>query len=94
MDKLLNSQMVLDSLPYTETYEGGHKYHFTGNCKITGEERTVTVPGQELFRFRAGDMIQVAMKSVSTDDREFLISGISPAGWYRLNNAQDNDTDK
>lgn len=90
--------MVIDSLSYTETYDNGHEYHFTGNCKITGEERTVTVPGQELFRFRAGDMIQVAMKSVSVDDREFLISGISPAGFDRLDNELTNpfanDTDK
>ena len=82
-----------DHFPYTETYDNGHEYHFTGKCRVTGDERTVTVKGQELFRYRSGELIQNALKSVNDDDREFLLSGITIKGWDRLNN-KSNDTDK
>jgi|TARA_R100001530_G_scaffold35417_2_gene27604 hypothetical protein len=73
----------LDSLKYTETYDQGHRYHFAGKCVVTGKEWAVTVPGKELHMYRRGKLIQDAMPSVSTDDREFLITGISPEGWEK-----------
>ena len=72
---------AIDQLQYTETYEGGHKYHYTGKCRVTGKQWTVSVPGQELHQYRRGKHIQVAMPSLSAEDREFLLSGISPEGW-------------
>lgn len=56
-------------------------YVFTGKCVITGAECSVFVPGAELYAYRQGALIQNAMPSVSVDDREFLMSGMSPAGW-------------
>jgi|694.fasta_scaffold135512_5 hypothetical protein len=56
-------------------------YIFTGNCVVTKKEYSVRVPGPELFAYRNGKFIQDAMPSVSRDDREFLISGMSPEGW-------------
>lgn len=74
---------AIDQLQYTETYEGGHKYHYTGKCRVTGKQWTVSVPGQELHQYRRGKLIQEAMPSLSTEDREFLITGISPEGWQQ-----------
>lgn len=55
----------------------------TGKCTFIAQEYTCTVPTQELERFLSGVHAQTAMPSVSPDDREFLISGISPAGWKK-----------
>jgi hypothetical protein len=53
----------------------------TGNCKFTNEEYSCVVPAEGLTRFLNGEHAQDALPSVSADDREFLISGISPTGW-------------
>lgn len=52
-----------------------------GNCVFTGKEHSIEVPTAGLLRWLGGDSVQVAMPNVSADDREFLISGISPEGW-------------
>lgn len=63
-----------------ESYDP-HTYTFTGRCVVTDEEYSVTVKAKELFAYRAGALIQDAMPSLSKDDREFLLSGMSPKGW-------------
>jgi hypothetical protein len=65
---------------YTEDYKN-HTYTFIGNCVVTGKPYSVTVPAQGLFAYRQGAHIQDAFPKLSTDDREFLMSGISPKGW-------------
>ena len=60
-----------------------HYYRFTGPCRVTGEEYSVTVKGPELFRMRQTNSI-MALKSLDSGDREFLISGTSPKGWDKL----------
>ena len=65
----------------TETFEPYHQYHFTGQCIITGKEVTVSVKGDELFNYRQGGYIQNTLVSNNADEREFLMSGISPDGW-------------
>ena len=65
----------------TETYEPNHVYTFTGPCVVTGETYSVTVPAAELYAYRRGLKIQDAMPSLDAGDREFLMSGFSPAGW-------------
>ena len=52
-----------------------------GKCAFTGKDYQCVVPNDGLKRFLNGEHAQTAMPSVSADDREFLISGISPAGW-------------
>jgi hypothetical protein len=66
---------------YTEQHKPQHTYTFTGQCVVTHKSHSVTVPAEELFAYRQGKLIQDAMPSVNKDDREFLISGISPEGW-------------
>jgi hypothetical protein len=53
----------------------------TGKCKFLGIEYSCAVPTDGLYQWLAGLSIQRAMPTVSADDREFLISGISPLGW-------------
>lgn len=61
--------------------DGGDLSRVTGNCLITGEEYSCTVSTVGLRAWLEGEYIQVALSDVSVDDREFLKSGISPAGW-------------
>jgi hypothetical protein len=63
---------------YHETYEDGNQYYvYSGVCIISGKEVSVKIPAKELSEYRRGLPIQEAMRSVSADDREFLISGIA-----------------
>jgi hypothetical protein len=64
--------------------EGGDMAKVTGNCKITGEEYSCIVPTKGLEAWLDGEFIQRAMPTVSADDREFLISGMSPKGWTQM----------
>jgi hypothetical protein len=68
----------------TETYEPEHTYTFTGPCMKTGKPYSVTVPAEGLYRANQGESVQKAFPHLSSDDREFLISGYSPEGWKLL----------
>ncbi len=79
---------------YEENILPTHSYTFTGPCVITGKKHEVTVPAEELFAYRQGLTIQEAMTSLDKDQREFLMSGISPDGWEKDNHTtqQENHT--
>ena len=62
---------------YQEVYEPEHVYIFTGPCIMTGKEVSVSVKAEELYAYRTGSLIQQALRSNNSDEREFLISGIS-----------------
>jgi len=68
---------------YEEKYEPEHVYIYTGPCVVTKELQTVTIPAKELYQYRKGKSIQLAMPSLSRSDREFLISGMSTKAWGR-----------
>lgn len=74
---------------YTEVYKPKHVYIFTGKCVQTGKEYSVSVPSEELYNYRQGMHIQNAMPSVSREDAEFLISGLSPEGWNEIFKEED-----
>ncbi len=74
----------------TESFSPEHTYTFTGPCLVTGEQYSVVVKAPELFAYRQGKLIQNALRSVSRDDREFLMSGYSPAGFNQLFGGEDN----
>lgn len=81
---------------YKETVDratGQHTYTFTGPCVVTGKPYSVTVPGAGLFRYRQGAHIQNAFPGLSADDREFLISGMSPEGWAATFNDDEDEND-
>lgn len=66
---------------YTEVYKPEHLYIFTGPCVVTGKMVSVSVKGPELYAYRQGGYIQDTLRSLSVDDREFLMSGYSKEGW-------------
>jgi hypothetical protein len=55
-----------------------------GNCVITGKQYSVTVLKANYEKWLEGMLIQDALPDLPTEDREFLISGISPDGWKIL----------
>jgi predicted MarR family transcription regulator len=57
-----------------------------GTCSVSGEEHSIEVPSEGFTRWQSGTLIQVALPDLSPDDREFLMSGITPAAWDRIFN--------
>ena len=54
----------------------------SGTCAITRELYSVKVPRDGFVSWTNHNVaIQIALPTVSVDNREFLISGISPVGW-------------
>ena len=64
--------------------EAGDIATVIGNCKFTGEEYSVSVSVSGLQEWLDGVHIQNALPEVSAEDREFIISGISPNGWKQV----------
>lgn len=75
---------ALEHCECTEIYSPEHVYKFAGECLVTRKPYSVTVPAKGLFQYRQGAYIQEAFPDLSSEDREFLISGISPEGWKIL----------
>ena len=82
-------QYALNHCTYEEKYEPEHVYVFTGPCVVTKKLPSVTVPAAGLYRYHQGAYIQDAFPNLSADDREFLMSGISPGGWKRTYGDED-----
>lgn len=78
---------------YVEQYIPKHVYIFTGKCMVTGKMHSVMVPAEELYAYRQGAAIQYAMPSVSSEDCEFLMNGISPEGWKQMDEDEEGDSD-
>lgn len=60
-------------------------------CRVTGKPYSVTVRASGFDAWQAGAFIQRALPEVSEGDREFLISGTSPDGWYELFKYDEDD---
>ena len=85
--------MYIDQCQYKELFNP-HRYQFTGPCVITGNPHTVTIPGPALFRLRQGDHIQNACPTLSEDDQEFILTGVSPEGWDQMFNFEEEEDDE
>ena len=59
----------IDTLQYKEEFFP-HRYTFFD------DKHQVSVPAEELFAYRQGELIQNVMVSVSVDDREWLLTGM------------------
>jgi len=57
------------------------KIHRTST--LTGKPHTKDIPvtQEQLDRWRDGELIQNAMPNLNADDREFLMTGITPEEW-------------
>ncbi len=68
----------IDTLPYTEEFKPVHGYRFSD------DNHSVFVPANEMFAYNQGELMQKAMPSVSAEDREWLMTGTTPAQWHNL----------
>lgn len=55
----------------------------TKTSMFSGNENTreIDVTPEQIARWKGGELIQNVMPHLSGDDREFLISGITPEEW-------------
>jgi len=53
------------------------KSMLTGNVSM----RYIPVTEEQVMRWERGELIQNAMPELSLDDREFLMTGITPLEW-------------
>lgn len=51
--------------------------------------REIDVTADQLDRWRAGGLIQNVMPHLSADDREFLMTGITPEEWPAAPEGED-----
>lgn len=69
-----------------EYFDNGKTVEIIGECVETKEPYRVTVKSED---FRAwwyeGEYIQNVMPELSADDKEFLLSGLTPYGWEIIN---------
>jgi len=61
----------------------GYKMQITKLSPISMKDNTreIDVTQSQLDRWKAGELIQNVMPHVSADDREFLMTGITPEEW-------------
>lgn len=54
--------------------------------QLTGvrHAREIQVTLEQMNAWRRGELIQVAMPELSADDREFIMTGITPEEWKAL----------
>lgn len=53
------------------------KSPFSGNTNT----REIPVTEEQLNAWNSGTLIQIAMPNINADDREFLMTGITPEEW-------------
>ena len=58
----------------------------TRRSQVSGKENTmdINVTKEQIDNWQNGMLIQVAMPNISADEREFLITGITPQEWEKL----------
>ena len=56
---------------------------FIRTCPFTGVDNSMVldVTEEQVERWENGEMIQNAMPTLSADEREFIITGITPEMW-------------
>lgn len=55
----------------------------TMTSTVSGKVHTREIPvtPEQIARWQGGELIQNAMPNVSADDREFLMTGVTPEEW-------------
>ncbi len=80
--------------PAVGGYLGGEMAHdggdlLWGRCVITGDMYPVEVRELDLEMYEGGVLAQNAFPDLTPEDREFIISGISPKGWAKMHKDED-----
>jgi hypothetical protein len=65
----------------------------TGQCSVTGKTHSVVVSESGLIAWLQGALIQNALPRATADEREFLMTGISPEGWQLLDLDDEDDNE-
>lgn len=65
----------------------------TRTSMASGKQHTFDIPvtQAQLDAWQGGELIQRAMPHLTPDQREFLMTGITPVEWDQLFGQQDND---
>ena len=65
----------------------------TRSCPVTGDTITRDVPCTErqMTMWEAGQLIQLAMPNVSREDREFVMSGMTPEVWAQTMGVEEDE---
>ena len=64
----------------------GDKIHVSGFCVITKKPVKMTVTLQEFDAYYSENaLVQDAFPTMSREDREYFVSGVSPEGWKKIN---------
>lgn len=82
MESQVNSMCYWNLTGY---YERDGRIRFSGPCVVTGKLFSVLVSEQGAHSyFEENALAQDAFPELSSEEREFLISGVSPEGWRQL----------
>lgn len=68
--------------PTRTIIENGHTMMvFEKSCSMTKELFIIKIPEKQYYEWINGGLIQDVMPQLSADEREFLITGTTPAEW-------------
>jgi hypothetical protein len=68
---------------YFEPINETHSRVF-GKCVITKQDWECVLPTEGIRRFQLGEHLHKCLGKEPAENREFLMSGISPMGWAKL----------
>jgi hypothetical protein len=71
--------------------EDGETVTFSGECLFDDHPFSITTKLSDANRWINGESIQNCFPNLSADDREILLSGISPNHWNELFGGGDDD---
>lgn len=63
---------------------GDNQYTYVKECEVTGKEYRVTITKEQYSRWKLGELIQNVLTDLSDEQRQFLISGNTPAEWKAI----------
>ena len=67
------------------------RYVLIRDCIICHEDSRITIPGQGLYDWEHGKLIQNAFPELTADQREIIMTGIHPPCWDLTMKDEDED---
>ena len=69
--------------PMLDTLNGVYTMKITRTSRLTGKTSVMylDITKEQLFSLVDGELVQNAMPQLSAEEREFLMTGITPAEW-------------
>jgi hypothetical protein len=61
----------------------------TGICEVTGNVYSISFAESAYNAWQEGELIQNAFPNLSEDEREFIMTDITPSEWQKLFNDSD-----